>query len=89
MFTFSKFLQVNVIAAIQKLNQTPEQKLKKRKPLLFKEFTLVKKVSLYFCMLIFLEKEKMEIKEEKTDVFISHKLLSRKPKQDYMNDSAL
>jgi hypothetical protein len=40
-------------------------------------------------MLIFLEKEKMEIKEKKADIFISHKLLSRKPKQNYMNNSAL
>jgi hypothetical protein len=40
-------------------------------------------------MLIFLEKEKMEIEEKKTDVFISYKLLSRKPKQNYIDNSAL
>jgi hypothetical protein len=31
----------------------------------------------------------MEIKEKKADVSISHKLLSRKPKQNYRNDLAL
>jgi hypothetical protein len=31
----------------------------------------------------------MEIEEKKADVLISHKLLSRIPKQDYMNDSVL
>jgi hypothetical protein len=31
----------------------------------------------------------MEIEEKKADILISHKLLSRISKQDYMNDSAL
>jgi hypothetical protein len=65
MFTFSKFLQVDVIATIKKLNQTPEQKLKKRKPLPFKESTLVKKSKFIFLYVNIFRKRKNGDKREK------------------------
>jgi hypothetical protein len=63
--------------------------LKKRKPLSFKEFTLVKKSKFIFLYVNIFRKRKNEIEKKKADVFISHKLLSRKLKQNYMNDSVL
>jgi hypothetical protein len=58
MFTFSKFFQIDVITAMEKLNQTPEQKLKKRKPLPLKESTPVKKSKFTFLHFMIFRKRK-------------------------------
>jgi hypothetical protein len=65
MFTFSKFFQVDVITAMEKLNQTPEQKLKKRKSFSSKESTPVKKSKFMFLHFMIFRKRKSGDRREK------------------------